>query len=114
MSPVVAGDIAGQNLDHRRFAGAVLADQRVNFARARPPARPLKGRNAGERLADSPHRKQGAAIRRESRRVVFSHFSRIVHLQTIPWSAQADALNSSVQEAGPTSECETGHLRGID
>jgi len=30
----ISGVVAGQNLDHRRLAGAVLTDQGVNFAPA--------------------------------------------------------------------------------
>ena len=43
---------AGHDLDQRRLAGAVLADQRVDFARAKIERDAVERADAGERLGD--------------------------------------------------------------
>ena len=54
----VTSDVASQDLDHRGFAGAVLADQRVDLADRDLERRRTQGGNPAKRLVDPAHRKQ--------------------------------------------------------
>ena len=54
---------AGDNLDHRGFVGAILADKRMHFAAPHFKMRVLQRVHAGEILVDVPQRQQSAAIR---------------------------------------------------
>ena len=62
---------AGQHLDQRRLAGAVLAHQGVDLAGEEPEVDVVERRDAGERLADPRHRqdRRGSAIVRPCPRV---------------------------------------------
>ena len=60
--PIRQGDLArilpvgaGQDLDHRRLAGAVLSDERHDLARRDLQGGVGQGGNAGEGLAHGPH-----------------------------------------------------------
>ena len=50
---------AGDDLDQRRFAGAVLAEQRMDLARAHVEVDVLERSDAGERLGDAGHGDDG-------------------------------------------------------
>src|ERR1700693_5320929 len=56
----IFGVVAGKNLDHRRLAGPVLSDQRMNFAPAHFKRRSQKRGYAIESFVDSPHGQQGS------------------------------------------------------
>jgi hypothetical protein len=58
----VTAVIAGENLDERRFAGAVLADQRVHLARRHREFGVGERGDAGELLVDAAHREQGRCV----------------------------------------------------
>ena len=61
-APGVGLVVAGEHLDQRRLAGAVLADQRVDLARAQVEVDAVEGPGAGERLgqpADAQDRAGG-------------------------------------------------------
>ena len=46
---------AGERLDERRLAGAVLTEQGVDLAREQAQGHPVEGEHAGERDGDVPH-----------------------------------------------------------
>ena len=54
---------ARENLDHRRFAGAVVAEQAKNFAGANIEIDRAQGMNASERFADIVKLKQRRRLR---------------------------------------------------
>ena len=55
---------AGQHLDQRGLAGAVLAEQAVHLAGAHLQVHPVERAHAGELLDDPPHDQHGAPLRR--------------------------------------------------
>jgi hypothetical protein len=63
---LVAGIDAGEDLDQRGLAGAVLADDGVDLAPAQPQARVHQRGHAAEGLADAGHAEQGVGHRRSS------------------------------------------------
>ncbi len=57
-SPTITTIGAGEDLDQRRLAGAVLADERMNFAGGDAQPRIRQGSDAGKRFGDMLHPQQ--------------------------------------------------------